>query len=153
MIHNTSLRRGFTLIELLVTSAIIMILVGGSLAAYNNFNDKQTLDAAAAELKNNLRMARGWAMVVKKAACTNTSGGYKVDFSGIYGDYGIREMCGSSEVGSWQNFSYPGGVSDNYNGSFIFKPLTGEVGSEITITLTLKSRTKTVTIKENGEIE
>ena len=148
------IRPGFTLIELLVTSAIIMILAGSGLAAYNNFNDKQTLNAAAAELKNNLRMARSWAMVVKKVACTaGTSGGYKVDFN-VSNGYRIIEMCGSSEVGSWQNFSYPQGVSDNYDGNFIFRPLTGETGvDEITITLTLKSKTKNVMIKKSGEIE
>jgi len=154
MLHNTERQRGFTLIELLVTSAIIMILAGAGLAAYNNFNDKQTLDAAAMELKNNLRLARSWAMTVKKVACTtNVSGGYKVNFDGSHGDYGIKEMCGSSEVGSWQKFFYPQGVSDNYNGSFIFKPLTGEVGSDITITLTLKAKNKNVVIKSSGEIE
>ena len=150
------IRPGFTLIELLVTSAIIMILAGSGLAAYNNFNDKQTLDAAAAELKNNLRMARSWAMTVKKVACTtDVSGGYKVNFDVSDGDYGIKEMCGSNEVGSWQNFSYPQGVSDDYNGNFIFKPLTGETGVDaITIALTLKLlEPKKVTIKTNGEIE
>ena len=144
---------GFTLIELLVTSAIIMILAGSGLAAYNNFNDKQTLDAATAELKNNLRMARSWAMVVKKTVCVGkTAAGYEVNFDVDHG-YQVREKCGDGSAGSWQNFSYPQGVSDIYNGSFIFKPLTGETGvDKITITLTLK-KDKDVVVKSNGEIE
>ena len=140
----------FTLIELLVTSAIIMILAGAGLAAYNNFNDKQTLDAAAAELKNNLRLARSWAMVVKKS-CDDPADGYRISFT--VNNYSIEEKCGGSLMGSPQTFSYPSGVTGSIPSSFIFKPLTGETGVNTTITLTLKSKTKTVTIKTNGEIE
>ena len=156
MILNTKYKLGFTLIELLVTTSIILLLAGFGLASWQTFNQQQTLDAAAQDLKNNLRLARSWEMVVKKTACDGTSGGYKVDFSGSHGDYGIREMCGGSEVGDWQNFSYPEGVADNYNGSFIFAPLTGatNLSADVTtITLSLGSRTKTVTIRKNGEIE
>ena len=147
------IRPGFTLIELLVTSAIIMILAGSGLAAYNNFNDKQTLNAAAAELKNNLRMARSWAMVVKKS-CDDTADGYQVSFTD--NSYLIEEKCGGSLMGSPRVFSYPSGVTGSVPvpNSFIFRPLTGETGvDEITITLTLKSETKNVMIKKSGEIE
>ena len=145
------IKPGFTLIELLVTSAIIMILAGAGLAAYNNFNDKQTLDAAAAELKNNLRMARSWAMVVKKS-CDDPADGYRISFTA--NNYSIEEKCGGSLMGSPQTFSYPSGVTGSVSSSFIFKPLTGETGIDATIRLTLKSKPpKDVVIKSNGEIE
>ncbi|MDD5466132.1 MAG: prepilin-type N-terminal cleavage/methylation domain-containing protein [Candidatus Omnitrophica bacterium] len=155
------MKPAFTLIELLVTTSIILLLAGFGLASWQTFNQQQTLDAAAQDLKNNLRLARSWAMAVKKVACAGTSGGYKVDFSGNTGDigdnvdYGIREMCGDSEVGDWQNFSYPEGVADDYNGSFIFAPLTGDKDppGDIEITLSLSGREKKVSIKTNGKIE
>jgi len=145
------IKPGFTLIELLVTSAIIMILAGAGLAAYNNFNDKQTLDAAAMELKNNLRMARSWAMVVKKS-CDETADGYQVSFKAS--NYSIQEKCGGSLRGSPQISYYPSGVTGSVPSSFIFKPLTGETGvDDITIALTLKLlEPKKVTIKTNGKI-
>ena len=148
--NNTERKRGFTLIELLVTSAIIMILVGVGLAAYNNFNDKQTLDAAAAGLKNNLRMARSWAMVVKKS-CDGPADGYQIGFT--TNNYSVQEKCDGSFIGSPQTFSYLSGITGSVPSSFIFKPLTGETGANTTITLTLKSKTKTVTVRDNGEIE
>ena len=157
MILDTKYQPAFTLIELLVTTSIILLLAGFGLASWQTFNQQQTLDAAAQDLKNNLHLARSWAMAVKKVACASTSGGYKVDFSGNHGDYGIGEICGGSEVGNWQNFSYPEGVVDNYDGSFIFAPLTGTTNlsvEEVTISLNLGSRPpKTVTIRKNGEIE
>jgi len=156
MILDTKYQPAFTLIELLVTTSIIMLIAGFGLASWQTFDQQQTLDAAAQDLKNNLHLARSWAMVVKKVACVGTSGGYKVDFSGNHGDYGIIEMCGDSEVGNWQNFSYPEGVADDYNDSFIFAPLTGKtnLSADKTIILNLGSRPpKTVTIRKNGEIE
>ena len=158
MILNTKYKPAFTLIELLVTTSIIMLIAGFGLASWRTFNQQQTLDAAAQDLKNNLRLARSWAMTVKKVDCVGTSGGYKVDFSGDTGDnadYGIKEMCGDSEVGNWQNFSYPEDVADDYDGSFVFAPLKGTKNppGDIEITLRLSGREKKVYIKTNGEIE
>jgi len=155
MILNTKYKPAFTLIELLVTTSIIMLIAGFGLASWQTFSQQQALDAAAQDLKNNLRLARSWAMVVRKTACVGTSGGYKVDFSGDHGDYGVREMCGDSEVGNWQNFFYPEGVTDNYNDSFVFAPLTGAKApsGDIEIILSLSGREKKVFVKTNGEIE
>ena len=144
--------KGFTLIELLVIAAVIMLLAGSGLAAYNNFNDESTLNSAAWELKNNLRLARSWAMVVKKSCSSGPADGYQVSFTST--GYSVQEKCGGSLVGSPQTFPYPSGVTGSSTPShFIFKPLTGETGTDIIIVLTFKSKTKTVTIKSNGKIE
>ena len=90
-------------------------------------------------------------MAVKKS-CGDPADGYQISFT--VNNYSIQEKCGGSLIGSPQIFSYPSGVTGSTSSSFIFKPLTGEVGSsDTTITLTLKSKAKTVTIKANGEIE
>jgi len=157
MILNTNFSsRGFTLIELLVTTSIILLLAGFGLASWQAFNEQQTLDAAAQDLKNNLRQARGWAMSVRKVACeSKISAGYEVDFNNVDG-YRIREKCDNAINGEWQTFSYPGGVFDDYNGSFVFLPLTGATtltADSVTVTLSLGGRTRAVLIRKNGEIE
>jgi len=143
---------GLTLIELLVTATILILLTGGALAAYRSFNDRQVLLGAVKETKNNLAMARNWAMAVKKINCSQTAAGYEVDFSDD--GYTIREKCsdGSFEV---KSFSFPGGVASDYTESFVFKPLTGELesGSGVIINLSYKGRTEGITISSSGLIE
>jgi len=145
---------GLTLIELLVTATIIALLTGGALATYRSFNDRQVLLAAVKETKNNLAMARNWAMTVKKVQCLQTAAGYEVVFSDDGGGYTIKEKCndGSFEV---RSFSFPEGVVSSYTESFTFKPLTGELesGGGVTINLSYKGREEGITIGSNGLIE
>ena len=154
MILDTKYQPAFTLIELLVTTSIILLLAGFGLASWQTFNQQQTLDAAAQDLKNNLRLARSWAMAVKKS-CDGPAGGYQVSFASD--SYSIREKCGGSLVGSPQTYFYPSGVSGSVPSpnNFIFAPLTGAKTppGDIEIILSLSGREKKVSIKTNGEIE
>ena len=156
MILDNKYQPAFTLIELLVTTSIIMLIAGFGLASWQTFNQQQALDAAAQDLKNNLRLARSWAMAVKKVACVGTkiAAGYEVNFN-VANGYRFREKCADGSNGAWQNFFYPAGVADNYNGSFVFAPLTGAKAppGDIEIILSLSGREKKVSIKTNGEIE
>jgi prepilin-type N-terminal cleavage/methylation domain-containing protein len=49
---------GFTLIELLVSVTIMLLLVGGSMAAFIRYNDRQALVGAVRELQGYLRSAQ-----------------------------------------------------------------------------------------------
>ena len=156
MILDNKYQPAFTLIELLVTTSIIMLIAGFGLASWQTFNQQQALDAAAQDLKNNLRLARSWAMAVKKVACVGTkiAAGYEVNFN-VANGYRFREKCADGSSSAWQNFFYPAGVADNYDGSFIFAPLTGtkDPPGDIEIILSLSGREKKVFIKANGAIE
>jgi len=156
MILDTRYQPAFTLIELLVTTSIILLLAGFGLASWQTFNQQQTLDTAAQDLKNNLRLARSWAMTVKKVACAGTkiAAGYEVNFN-IANGYQFREKCADGSNSAWQNFFYSAGVVDNYDGSLVFAPLTGAKAppGDIEIILSLSGREKKVFIKTNGEIE
>lgn len=142
---------GLTLIEILVTSTIIMTIFGLGLAAYNDFNNRQTLNATADELKNNLRQARGWAMAGRKPSeCTGNLSGYQVSFLPDF-QYQVKAFC-PNEV-SVRVFSYSDKVTINPNpSSFLFQALTGQTGQAITIDLSLGSRTRQLNINTNGEI-
>lgn len=55
---HLSTSRGFTLIELLVTSGLSLILIGGSLFAYSNYQTRQTQVATAKQVVSTLTTAR-----------------------------------------------------------------------------------------------
>lgn len=57
-LHNSSLANGFTLIEMIVSISILLLVLGGGMAAYINFNDKQTLQAATRRVEVILRTAQ-----------------------------------------------------------------------------------------------
>jgi prepilin-type N-terminal cleavage/methylation domain-containing protein len=52
------MKNGFTFIELIIATAILLSLVGFGTASYVNFNERQVLEQAARDLKNNLRVAQ-----------------------------------------------------------------------------------------------
>ncbi len=155
---------GFTLIEILVSSAIIVLLAGGGLAAYLDFNNRQILDTTASELKNNLRQARGWAMAGKKFSYCGDSddrlANYKVSFYPSGHRYEVTLTCLKNlgvpvlESSLVSSFSYDEKVTISPERSpFIFLPLTGETDvSSFNITLSLGSRSRVLTVNTNGEI-
>lgn len=53
-----SSRSGFTLIELLVVISITVLLVGGGIAAYQRFNEKQIVISAAKDIVSMIRQAQ-----------------------------------------------------------------------------------------------
>ena len=50
--------KGFTFIELVVATGIMLALVGFGSASYVNFNERQILEQAAKDFKNNLKVAQ-----------------------------------------------------------------------------------------------
>ena len=68
---------GFTLVELMVTLAVLAILVGFAVPAYNTFTRNQRLDAARDALLNGLLQARAEAVSRNKAVslCASADGG------------------------------------------------------------------------------
>lgn len=142
---------GLTLVEILVSLAIIMTIAGLSLAAYTDFNNRQILNSTADELKNNLRQARGWAMAGwKQSDCTGTLSGYKISFNPDDYQYQVAVLC-PNEI-AVNTFSYSDKVTINYDQSFVFQALTGETGDQIQIDLVLGTRSKSLNINSNGEV-
>lgn len=62
---------GFTLIELLITVTIMALLVGGGVAAYNNFNENQKLSQGTNYIKGILRKAQSKTSVGEKPSCVS----------------------------------------------------------------------------------
>jgi len=98
--------KGYTLIEVLVVVFIILLLTGGSLAAFGNFSKSSTLKQAGLNLKNSLREVQSKAFTGEKDCNVSTSVckcydndptddyslvGWRVDFSGT--NYTIKGTC------------------------------------------------------------
>ena len=66
-IAMTRMRAGFNLIEVLVAVAIIMLLTGGILVYFNDFNSRQKIEGARIELIGSLKLARNYAVTRQKA--------------------------------------------------------------------------------------
>lgn len=60
------MKKGFNLVEVLVAVAIIMLLTGGILVYFNDFNSRQKIEGARIELIGNLKLARNYAVTRQK---------------------------------------------------------------------------------------
>ncbi len=78
----------FSLIELLVSVTIIALLIGGALAGYTRYIDKQRLIAAAEEIQSGFREAQNLAKIGYLGTCDELD---YVDFS-VYIDGGTAKL-------------------------------------------------------------
>ena len=150
---NNLLDQGFTLIELLVTVTISALMVGLGIAAYNNFNESQTLELATRNLKTNLWAAQTKAVANKQpTGCTNFQG-YQVDFADT--SYTIAAYCDGSPVNE-ETITLPSGVSlSSASTSVLFKPRTAgtNLSGDLELEYTFSTGNKTITITPTGEIK
>src|SRR5688572_9714056 len=94
-------KTGFTLIELLISITIMLFLVGGGIAAFINFNDRQVLIGAGQELKTYLRAAQIKARNGDKPqqGCDKLSGYVVVMVTGL-DHVSTRALCENAGVRS-----------------------------------------------------
>jgi len=72
---HSSRQAGFTLIELMTVTAIVLILAGGSVAAYLNFNKNQSMDSDARSLVSEIYRVRNLASSMQyPTGCTSLKG-------------------------------------------------------------------------------
>lgn len=64
---------GFTLVEMIVTISIMLMVAGGGIAAFINFNDKQNVQVAVKDLQTLLRAAQTKAKVGENAESCRTN--------------------------------------------------------------------------------
>ncbi|HYD34557.1 MAG TPA: prepilin-type N-terminal cleavage/methylation domain-containing protein [Vitreimonas sp.] len=69
---------GFTLIEMLVVVTVMLLMVGGGIAAFTTFNDKQVLIGGSKELQSYIRSAQQKAQYGDKPAACDRLNSYAV---------------------------------------------------------------------------
>ncbi len=145
------MKKGFTIIELLVTMGVILLLGGGVVAAFNNFNENQRVKQAALGFKSNLRFAQNKALSGEKPSGCGTLVGYTVSFAAS--SYTIQAQCDSGLVGATITTLFPSGVSFvPVPSPFTFAVLTGRIASDTTITLSGLNKTYSLTVSGSGNV-
>jgi len=92
-----SSRKGFTLIEVLIAITIMLLVTGGGIAAFVNFNDRQSVQGAARQLQTILRSAQVKARVGEKpgAGCDKLTG-YRVQTAANTNQVILSAVCVSN---------------------------------------------------------
>lgn len=143
---------GFTLIELLVSAIIIMVVAGGVIVNYNNYNDAQKTRQATLTVKNNLRFAQSRATSGEKPAtgCTVLLG-YRVTFA--TNSLTMQAECSEGLVGDQQTVALESGLSFSpVPADVLFGVLSRGIDTDVTIKVTGRSRTYQFQVTRSGDM-
>lgn len=152
--------RGFTLLELIITVAIMMVVVGGSIAGFVSFTDRQEVLNTAKEVQQMMRNAQSKARVreVPNIAGCITLEKYRVQYNGsstFILQAGCKNATGTDVFGSgMRTITLPTGVSVTPSGarSIDFSTLEEGVSGGTTFTFTKGSNVFQFTVSASGSI-
>ncbi|MBP9814663.1 prepilin-type N-terminal cleavage/methylation domain-containing protein [Candidatus Woesebacteria bacterium] len=145
---------GYTLFELIVSIAIISIVFGLAIAAYNTFNKRERLRQTGLNFKANLRFAQTKSLSAEKptSGCTTFSG-MRVSFT--VNSYSIVHLCTEGAVGTSIDTTLPTDITFSPTPTtFTFLPLSRSTSlqSGQTIVLTNGVASYTLVISGGGDI-
>lgn len=156
-IHNYShmtqhsAQSAFSLIEMLVVITIMMLMLGGGIAAYINFNTKQQLVGAARQLQVYLRSLQKKARVGDRPdGCTRLNG-YQMRVIAGSGLVVMGADCDGGLIATDQ-YSMTGGVKAQSNIEISFKVLQGGATSLGNIILVKDTKKYQFQVTTGGEI-
>ena len=146
---------GFTLLEILIAIAIMMLLLGGGIAAYLRLDKRQTLVNAGKEVELLLRTAQKKAQVGDrpKTGCAHLEG-YRVVPPPAGGrTLTLRAVCDTGLV-TVQTYDLPTGVTLTNMGTMTFAVLHGGVSGATSVRLDVNnpSYSYTFLVTAGGEI-
>lgn len=155
--------KAFTLIELMVAIALVIIFAGSGVVYLNNFNVKQKLDKAEAEVKSMVKMAQNYAKIkqppvdnsaeVRYVRLRKMGSNIEADINGIGATYFSNSISEPGLTVTFSSLYFWGGngkLSSDVNGTF-FGP-----SEKVDIILSINqgiAETRVVTINALGGIE
>lgn len=154
---------GFTLIELMVAIALMIIFAGSGVVYLNNFNVKQKLDKAKAEVVSMVKMSQNYAKIkqtpvgnsdeVRYVRLRKNGSNIEADINGIGTTYFSSNITDNGLTITFDNLYFWGGsgqLSSDVNGTFLGPT------DKVNITITLNqgiSETRVVVINSLGGVE
>ncbi len=146
-------KKGFTLIEMLVTITITMLMLGGGIAAYINFNEKQTLITASKDLQAYLRSAQSKARSGDRPNTCDSLDAYQVYMAAGNNEIILRAICDGGIVqDSFDSYFLPNGVTSQDEIDMRFKVLHGGVEGAGDIVLVMDDKEYLFSVSSTGEI-
>lgn len=142
----------FTMVELIIAISITLLLVGGGIAAFIEFNDKQAIRASAEELQIYLRTAQTKARLGERPAGCDHLNSYAVKATAGSNQISLVANCDSGEQ-AYDTYSFPSNISIQDELNVAFYSLHGGVSGAGTIRVIDGSgRTYSFDINQGGEI-
>lgn len=159
MIGCSVKKKGYSLIELLVVISVMLLVLGGGIATYMSFNEKQTVLEATNQLKTYLFQAQSNARNGIIVGCVFPLKSYRISVSSYDPpELSIREICDDGtpygSVGSVSVKSIPSGISISPF-TVDYKVLHGGIigaDSDLQITVSGNNRNYSFKITRGGEI-
>lgn len=164
MQKNFSKAKGFTLIEILIAIATLLTIVGFGIAAFINFNEKQTLIQAAKEMQVMLRSAQRKASVGEVPTDCDDAGtvaveklqAYRVSVIGgtpaavvsMYAMCGTSQQSMSAITPARDTYQLPPGISAASGYELDFFSLHG--GVDVNGSSGVAAETVTITLSNDG---
>ncbi len=148
--NRTYRQSGYTLFELIISIAIITIVFGLAIAAYNTFNKRERLRQTGLNLKANLRFAQTKSLSAEKptSGCTTFSG-MQVSFTS--NSYSIVHLCTEGAVGTSIDTTLPSDITFSPTPStFTFLPLSRSTSLQTGQSLILTNGVTTYTLVVSG---
>lgn len=155
--HPTNRKLGFTLIELLVVISIMSLLFATGFAAFREFSRRESLSAAADELRSNLRLTQQLALSGQKPVSCIILNGHKLIFTSNT-RYEIRAVCSNNaNLSTGRVFSLPGNIIRSSGSTEITFKVIGQgttLNGNFSATLreSASGRTAQVVVTKEGEI-
>lgn len=143
---------GFTLIELLVTITIMMLMLGGGLVAYVNFNEKQTVVSSVKTVQTALRSAQIKAKNGEKPPGCGILDAYQIYIGANTNEILIRPICDGTVQPTYDSVFFTDGVAASSTVDMRFKILTSGVDGAGEITLARNDYVYTFSVTQTGEI-
>ncbi len=100
---------GFTLIEMLVTSAVAFLVVGGAIAGFTGFTDRQEVLNTAKELQQVFRSAQSKARVRDVPVGCVSLLSYQVSLTSSSAT--LKAICGTGGPYTIRTYTFPSGVT------------------------------------------
>ena len=114
---SKSSQAGFTLIEMIVVIGLMVLMLGGSIAGYRKFNERQTVLQGGKEFVSALRLAQKRASVGDKPDVAGCNGagqkldGYRVSGVSAANTYFVAPWCSGAEAATAkQTYTFSGDV-------------------------------------------